>query len=142
MSLVKRHFVTKPKIEVAAGVIFHQGRILITQRLARSHLPHLWEFPGGKKNPGESFEECLTRELWEELKIQVAIEKLFFVTEYEYPEKIVHLNFFYCSYLNGNVTVIGCHQFKWVHPKKLKSYSFPFANQPVLERIIHTFSAV
>ena len=97
----------KPTVEVAIGLIFHQGRILITQRLADAHLPHLWEFPGGKKMSKESFEECLTRELLEELKIQVIIEKKKFLTKHEYPEKIVHLIFFWCRYLNGNVKAVA-----------------------------------
>jgi mutator protein MutT len=134
--------VIKPTVEVAIGLIFHQGRILITQRLADAHLPHLWEFPGGKKMSKESFEECLTRELLEELKIQVIIEKKKFLTKHEYPEKIVHLIFFWCRYLNGNVKAVGCQQFKWVYPKELKNYSFPAANQPALEKIFCTYPEV
>ena len=132
----------KPTVEVAIGLIFHQGRILITQRLADAHLPHLWEFPGGKKMSKESFEECLTRELLEELKIQVVIEKKKFLIKHEYPEKIVHLIFFWCRYLNGNVKAVGCQQFKWVYPKELKNYSFPAVNQPALEKIFCTYPEV
>ena len=132
----------KPTVEVAIGLIFHQGRILITQRLADAHLPHLWEFPGGKKMSKESFEECLTRELLEELKIQVVIEKKKFLINHEYPEKIVHLIFFWCRYLNGNVKAVGCQQFKWVYPKELKNYSFPAANQPILENLLCTYPPV
>ena len=132
----------KPTVEVAIGLIFHQGRILITQRLADAHLPHLWEFPGGKKMSKESFEECVTRELLEELKIQVIIEKKKFLTKHEYPEKLVQLIFFWCRYLNGNVKAVGCQQFKWVYPKELKNYSFPAANQPALEKIFCTYPEV
>jgi mutator protein MutT len=59
-------------IEVAAGLVFHEGRLLITQRPATGHLAHLWEFPGGKREPDESFAACLRRELQEELAIEVA----------------------------------------------------------------------
>ena len=90
----------------------------------------------------ESFEECLTRELLEELKIQVVIEKKKFLIKHEYPEKIVHLIFFWCRYLNGNVKAVGCQQFKWVYPKELKNYSFPAANQPALEKIFCTYPEV
>src|SRR5512134_3411193 len=72
---VMEHPITpsSPSVEVSAGLIFRAGKLLITQRHADSHLGGLWEFPGGKREPGETFEECLTRELQEELGIQVEV---------------------------------------------------------------------
>jgi mutator protein MutT len=61
-------------IEVAAGLIFRGGKLLITQRPAGGHLPGLWEFPGGKREPDESIEDCLHRELKEEPGIEVTVE--------------------------------------------------------------------
>ena len=60
-------------IEVAAGLVFDQGRLLITQRNESDHLGGLWEFPGGKVESGETFEECLCRELREELGIDIEV---------------------------------------------------------------------
>ena len=64
-------------IEVSAGLIFRAGKLLITQRHADAHLGGLWEFPGGKRESGETFETCLARELREELGIEVEVGALF-----------------------------------------------------------------
>ncbi len=74
-------------IEVSAGVIFRRGLLLITQRRLQDHLGGLWEFPGGKRHPGESDEECLHRELMEELGIEVAVKELI---EDPRPHRIPH----------------------------------------------------
>jgi mutator protein MutT len=63
----------RPSIDVAAGLVFREGKLLITKRHADAHLGGLWEFPGGKREPNETFEECLHRELLEELGIKVVI---------------------------------------------------------------------
>src|SRR5690606_22981070 len=60
-------------IEVSAGLVFRDGKLLITQRFADSHLGGLWEFPGGKRETNETFEQCLVRELREELGIEVEV---------------------------------------------------------------------
>jgi len=62
-----------PIIDVAAGLVFREGKVLITQRHAGAHLGGLWEFPGGKREPDEAFEACLQRELREELGIEVVV---------------------------------------------------------------------
>ncbi len=63
-------------VDVAAGLIFRDGKLLITQRRTDAHLGGLWEFPGGKREPNETFEECLVRELREELGIEVVVGEL------------------------------------------------------------------
>src|SRR6185369_17339571 len=80
-------------IEVAAGLVFCEGKLLITQRNADTHLGGLWEFPGGKREPGESFEQCLIRELHEELGIEVTVRELVESLTHAYPEKTVLLRF-------------------------------------------------
>ena len=62
-----------PTLDVAAALVFRDGKLLITQRYADAHLGGLWEFPGGKREPNESFEVCLARELREELDIEVVV---------------------------------------------------------------------
>src|ERR1035438_1977423 len=64
-------------IHVSAALIFRAGQLLITQRHAQSHLGGLWEFPGGKREAGESFEQCLVREIREELGVEIAVGELF-----------------------------------------------------------------
>lgn len=125
----------KPVIEVAAAVLFRQGRLLITQRLPGSHLPGLWEFPGGKRKPGESIRECLVREIREELNIGVVVGELFETIEYAYPEKTVCLKFFKCRYAGGDIQALGCQRFAWVTPEDLENYPFPPANESLMKRL-------
>ncbi len=125
----------KPTVEVAAAILFREGRLLITQRLPQSHLAGMWELPGGKRKPGESLRECLVRELREELDIRVVVGELFETIEYDYREKTVCLNFFKCRYGGGEIQALGCQRFAWVHPDELGNYRFPPANQPLMKRL-------
>jgi mutator protein MutT len=122
-------------IEVAAGLVFRQGRLLITQRPAESHLGGLWEFPGGKREPGENFEQCLIRELREELAIEVSVGELIESIHHAYPEKIVRLNFYRCILLEGVPQPRGCADFKWIDSSQLRQFRFPPADERLLERI-------
>ena len=85
-------------IDVSAGLVFRDGLLLITQRRPQDHLGGLWEFPGGKRHPNESDEDCLHRELMEELGIEVEIKELIETIVHEYPEKAVRLKFFRCAW--------------------------------------------
>ena len=127
---------TKPRIEVGAAVVFNHGTILISQRDDSSHLSGLWEFPGGKREDNETFEECVRREIQEELNVEVAVQDLFEAVEYEYAEKIVLLKFYRCQYVSGEAKALGCRQFQWVPPSKLLSYTFPPANELVIQKLI------
>src|ERR1044072_8842396 len=91
---------SKP-IDVAAALIFHDGKLLITQRRPDDHLPNLWEFPGGKVERGDTFEACLVREIREELGIEISVGKLIDDLTYAYPEKTVRLRFFDCRLISG-----------------------------------------
>src|SRR6266699_853251 len=77
-------------VDVAAGLIFRDGKLLITRRHADAHLGGLWEFPGGKRESDETFEECLARELREELGIEVVVGQLVESLTHKYPEKAVY----------------------------------------------------
>src|SRR5947209_7124346 len=81
----------RTQVEVSAGLVFRNGLLLITQRRPQDHLGGLWEFPGGKRLPQESFEACLRRELMEELAIEVEVKELIEAITHQYPEKLVHL---------------------------------------------------
>jgi 8-oxo-dGTP diphosphatase len=122
-----------PIIEVAAALVFRSGKLLITQRRAGSHLGGLWEFPGGKREPSESFEDCLRRELREELGIEVEIGQLVQSLNHDYPEKTVHLRFFLCRWLRHEPLPFGCAALKWVSPAELKSFVFPAADARLLD---------
>ena len=122
-------------IEVAAGLIFRDGKLLITQRPAGGHLPGFWEFPGGKRESDESFEECLDRELKEELGIEVTVGELVESITHEYPEKRVHLKFFRCEWLKHEPQALGCPAFRWVTAQDLSHLEFPAADARLLEKL-------
>ena len=122
-------------IEVAAGLVFREGRLLITQRPAGGHLAGLWEFPGGKREANESFEDCLRRELMEELGIEVEVGELVESITHSYPEKTVHLRFFRCAWKCHEPQALGCPAFRWVNAAELAGYEFPAADTQLLERL-------
>ena len=127
----------KPQIEVAAAIIFKQQQILISQRDEHSHLSGYWEFPGGKREKDETLEDCLRREIREELNVEIAVESFFERVDYDYPEKAVTLRFYCCRYVRGEVKALGCRQFKWVPLRELSSYQFPPANEAILRKLVH-----
>jgi mutator protein MutT len=126
---------SKGHVEVAAAIIFRNDHILISQRDEKSHLSGFWEFPGGKREPNESFEECVLREIREELNVSIEVERYFETVQYEYAEKVVTLKFYCCRYLSGEAKALGCRQFKWVPLLELDRYPFPPANEPILKKL-------
>ncbi|MSU62467.1 MAG: (deoxy)nucleoside triphosphate pyrophosphohydrolase [Pedosphaera sp.] len=124
-----------PPIEVAAGLVFHSGKLLITQRRPGDHLGGLWEFPGGKREADESFEECLRRELREELAIEVSTGEMIDELIHAYPEKTVRLKFYRCELLHGSPRPLGCHAFVWVTRDQLDDYAFPAADLRLLDKL-------
>jgi len=122
-------------IEVAAGLVFRSGKLLITQRYPDAHLGGLWEFPGGKLHADETFEACLHRELMEELGIEVAVGELIESIEHAYPEKKVLLKFFRCEWIRGEPQPLGCPAFRWITREELDKYQFPPADARLLQRL-------
>ena len=122
-------------IEVAAGLIFRDGKLLITQRHAGAHLGGLWEFPGGKRELGESFEQCLRRELKEELGSDVEVLELVESITHTYPEKTVHLQFYRCRWRAHEPQAIDCAAVRWVGRGELAGFNFPAADAQLLERL-------
>src|SRR5512140_1473461 len=120
-------------IQVAAGLLFRNGRLLITQRRPGDHLGGLWEFPGGKLETGETFEACLKRELREELGIDVDTGELLDSITHAYPEKTVRLQFYRCACPAGEPLPLGCHDLAWVTQAELKQYTFPAADAQLLK---------
>jgi 8-oxo-dGTP diphosphatase len=120
-------------IDVAAGLVFREGRLLITQRRPDDHLGGLWEFPGGKREPGESFEACLRRELIEELGLEVEPGELVESITHSYPEKTVHLRFYRCACGSGELQLLGCQAAVWVRLDELNQYHFPAADAKLLQ---------
>lgn len=122
-------------IEVSAALIFRNGQLLITQRHARAHLGGLWEFPGGKREPGESFEACLVREIREELGVEISVGEVFEEIRHDYPEKSVHLKFFICRLVSGEPQPLDCAAVRWVGQGELSAFEFPAADAQLLEKL-------
>lgn len=122
-------------IEVAAGLVFREGKLLLTQRHPDSHLGGLWEFPGGKREPGEDFPQCLRRELREELGIEIEVGPLLESLTHAYPEKTVHLRFFHCRWREHEPRPLGCAALAWVARAQLDDYAFPAADARLLDRL-------
>jgi mutator protein MutT len=125
----------KNQIEVSAALIFHNGRLLITQRHANAHLGEFWEFPGGKREADETFEQCLVREIFEELGIEISVGELFVEILHDYPEKSVRLKFFICKLICGEPQLLGCAAFEWIGKSELPDYEFPAADARLLEKL-------
>ena len=122
-------------IEVAAGLVYREGRYLIARRKPGVHLGGFWEFPGGKREPGETLEECLRRELFEELGIRIDVPTPFQVIRHEYTEKTVELHFFHCKIKTGQATALDCAEIRWVSPHELGNFEFPPADRPIIEAL-------
>jgi len=125
----------KKQIEVSAALIFRDGKILITQRHTSAHLGGLWEFPGGKCEPGETFEQCLVREIQEELGMEVEVGRLFEEISHTYAEKAVHLKFFICKFISGIPQPLDCAAFKWIEKAEMAEFEFPAADARLLEKL-------
>jgi len=122
-------------VEVAAGLVYREGRYLIARRKQGVHLAGFWEFPGGKREPEETLEECLRRELLEELGIRIDVPIPFQIIRHEYAEKTVELHFFHCRIEAGKATAVDCAEVRWVWPHQLSDFQFPPADRPIIEAL-------
>jgi mutator protein MutT len=123
-------------IEVAAALIQDEaGRYLITQRRRGSHLEGLWEFPGGKREAGESPEVALARELTEELSASFRVGELAETIRWEYPDRIVVLNFYRCRHESGTIEPRESQSMAWVAPERLDEFPFPPADRQMISRL-------
>lgn len=123
-------------VEVAAALIRDErGRYLITQRRRGSHLEGLWEFPGGKVELHESAQECLRRELAEELSATFVVGDLVETVRWEYPDRVIVLHFFDCRLAAGRIEPREAQAMAWVAPENLDDYEFPPADRALIERL-------
>lgn len=118
---------------IGVGVVLdREGRVLIDQRLNEGLLGGLWEFPGGKQEPGEAIATTIARELLEELAIAVRVEDELITVEHAYSHRrlrfVVHL----CTWLDGEPQPLASQQVRWVAPEDLDAYPFPAANARII----------
>jgi 8-oxo-dGTP diphosphatase len=125
-----------PTILVGAAVVRHEGRILLTRRMEGAHLAGLWEFPGGKVEPGEDPEMTVVRECAEECAIDVIVDDILDVTFHAYPKKNVLLLFYACRLgPRRDVQHLGVADHRWVLPSELASHPLPPPDERVVRKL-------
>jgi 8-oxo-dGTP diphosphatase len=123
-------------VEVVAALIQDEkGRYLITQRSKDSHLAGLWEFPGGKREAGESLEEALKRELAEELSAGFDVGERVETVRWEYPERTIVIHFYRCRLESGTIEPREDQAMAWVAPERLSDFDFPPADRDLITRL-------
>jgi 8-oxo-dGTP diphosphatase len=118
-------------VEVVAAVVEDGGRYLVTRRQAGVHLAGLWEFPGGKVQPGETHAAALVREMDEELAVGAVVEDLLLSTSHTYPEKAVTLHFYSCR-VEGSPAPQQGQEMRWVARADLATLEFPAADADLI----------
>ena len=131
----------RPFQVIGIGVVINEaGDVLIDQRLEEGLLGGMWEFPGGKQEPGEPIEACIARELMEELGIGVSVGDALITVDHAYSHKklrfVVHL----CRWMSGDPKPLASQQVRWVRPEQLKDYPFPAANARIIEALLGKLS--
>ncbi len=125
-----------PHYIVTAGVIWNGDRVLITQRPLDGLLGGLWDFPGGKLDPGETLPECLRRELREELRIEVEVDEELIVVQHAFTHFRLTLHAFECQYRStGDPVAVDVRDWRWVTLDELDEYAFPVMDQKVIRAL-------
>ena len=123
-------------ISVALGIVLRSDKVLLCQRRYDNPvLPGVWEFPGGKVEAGETIEDCLHRELLEEVNIRVEVVGRLPAVEHFYPDRRVQLHPLICVHRHGEPESLQSEQCRWVALDMLKDFNFPPANEVVLEAL-------
>ena len=126
-------------IRVSAAVIHRDGKIFATQR-GYGEYKGKWEFPGGKREEGESGEEALYREIREELDSKVKIEKLICTTDYDYPTFHLTMDVYSSNLIEGNLTLLEHEDAKWVSLDSIDDLDWLPADWSVIDEIKKHFS--
>lgn len=128
----------KPLVKVVAALIFNnEGRLLITQRNANTHLGGLWEFPGGRLETGETHQQALAREIKEEVDLNIEVLSFFWQEKEEYESRIIDISFYKCRMdpPRQRVSPKDVADYRWIQLKKIDEYTFPKADQKLVKRL-------
>jgi mutator protein MutT len=126
------------RVEVAIGIVHDRGRVLICRRKTdqADAFAGLWEFPGGKCEPGETPESCVRRELLEELGIEVTADTPLPEISHDYPSVSVRLHPFVCRLVSGEPRAMSAAEWRWVACADLVTYRFPEANDGLIRSLV------
>ncbi len=127
-------------IHAAIALIERRGRYLIARRHRDDSHPGCWEFPGGKRERGESLLACLRRELREELGVTIKDVRPFHTLRYRYVDGEVRFRVFRCTIARGTPRPLDAEALRWVRPAHLWRYRFPPANAPLVQRLSRPLS--
>ena len=122
-------------VEVVAALIWDKDKFMICQRPAHKARGLLWEFVGGKVEPGETKVQALIRECWEELAITLSVGDVFMDVVHEYPDIDVHLTLFNATIADGFPQKLEHNDIKWITPAEIPNYDFCPADEEILKKI-------
>ena len=123
--------------QIAAGIICCKGKVLIAQRRRGKDLEFFWELPGGKLEAGETLEQCLARELIEEMDLKIKVGKLFVSSVYDYEFGAFKVNAFLAECESPEIPKLCEHeQYKWVSPTEILNYKISPADVPIVKAYI------
>lgn len=121
--------------EVVAALLWDGDKFLICQRPAHKARGLLWEFAGGKVEPGETAEQALMRECREELGVSVSVGDIFLDVVHEYPDLTVHLTLFHAVIVEGSPKLLEHHAIRWITAHQIGQFDFCPADEPILEEL-------
>ena len=121
---------------VVAALIWQEGKFLICQRPAHKARGLLWEFVGGKVEPGESNEAALIRECREELAIELRVGDVFMEVDHIYPDITIRLVLFHAAIAEGEPQMLEHNDIQWIRPRQIPQYDFCPADQEILKKIL------
>jgi len=125
-----------PHYVIGAGLIWKDGRLLITRRREHGLLGGMWEFPGGKQESDEEIRQCVQREINEELGVVVEVGEHFATVKHAYTHFRITLEIFHCQWLAGEPNCRECQDFRWIKLIELNHFPFPRANKRVIEKLL------
>jgi A/G-specific adenine glycosylase len=124
-----------PHYDVAAAVICQDDKILIAQRPLEGMLGGLWEFPGGKQEPGETLAACLQREIQEELGLAIGVDAPVTTVKHSYTHFNITLYAFYCHVIGGSPQTLGVADWRWITLAEVDNFAFPRTDLMVIEAL-------
>lgn len=125
----------KKQTEVVAALIWNGDRFMICQRPAHKARGLLWEFVGGKVEPGETKQAALVRECREELDVTVSVGEPYMDVVHDYPDLLVHLTLFSARIAEGTLRLLEHNDLRWITPAEIPEYDFCPADVEILDKI-------